>query len=271
MRKEYVGEVDQLVGFSYFSSKDQKLRRIYATDMFKGALISSKANGGLEDLIYPYSLNELENALEKSGRKQVLNPEILGVVHSGVNAKLSKVYRGFVGSMSFEEVPVHFVNIRNAHDFERVEMFCDCKKQSKRRYASEVRAVPLKRYWNLKENPFSESTCPHICAVDSNLRKTTGANIFGLSDGLNYIKPYLLSYIDFIKRFPKLPDYVPDFAYAYKSSMFGDAKKQINDIRRKNDLNELEMYSNPYLKTYIIDKMGVSEEVMKEIVGIVGY
>ena len=270
MRKKYLGEIDQLVGFSYPSPKDQKFRRIYATDIFNGSLISSKTDGSLEDLIHPHSLNELEDALEKSGRGQVLNSKILEVIPSGDSAKLSKVYRGLVGSMSFEEVPVHYVNIRNAHDFEKVEMSCDCKKQSRRRYASEVWATPLKRYWNLKENAFSESTCPHIGAVDSHLRKTMGVNIFGLN-GLDFIKPHLLSYIDFMKRFPKLPNYVPDFAYAYDSTMFDDTEKQVNDMRRKNGLDELGMYENQFLKTYIRNKMGISEETMREVVKIVGY
>jgi hypothetical protein len=269
MRRKFIGEVDQLVGFSCYSFRNQKFKRFHPTDIFKGAIISSNTDGTLEDSIYPYSLYELEGALKKSGRGQVLNSKVIEVMPCE-NIRFSKEYGGAVGSMSFEEVPIHSVNIRNAHDFEKVEFSCDCNKETKRRYPSGVWFPTILKEWNLKEKHYADTTCPHLCATDFYLRKN-GINPLGLKDRLEFIKPYLVSFIDVINQFPYLSDCSVDFLYNYYSSMFDDSKKQVNEMRKRNGLDELRMYSNPYLKRYIKNRINISEKTMKKAVEIMGY
>jgi hypothetical protein len=270
MKRKLLGEIDQLVGFSYYSFKNQKFRRLHPTDIIKGAIIAWNSDGTLEDLISPYSLDELENALEKSGRKQVLNSKVMEVMPCE-NIRFSKEYGGVVGSMSFKDVPIHSVEIRGAHDFEKFELTCDCSKHKKRRFPSGVWFPAILKDWNLEEKHYSETTCPHICAIDFSLRKIAGVKPLGLNDRLEFMKPYVLSFIDVVSRFPDLKDYTLDFAYTYYSSMFDNAKKQVNEMRRRNGLGEQRMYSNPYLRRYIRNRMGISERTMEKIIEIVGY
>jgi phosphopantetheine adenylyltransferase len=53
--------------------------------------------------------------------------------------------------------------------------------------------------------------------------------------------------------------------------MFDDSKKQVNEMRKRNGLDELRMYSNPYLKRYIKNRINISEKTMKKAVEIMGY
>ena len=270
MRRKFIGEVDQLIGFSCYSFRNQKFKRFHSTDIFKGAIISSNTGGDLEDLIKPYSFNELENALKKSGRGQVLNSKVIEIMPCE-NMRSSKEYGSVVGSMSFRDVPIHSVNIRGAHDLEKVEFYCDCNKETKRRFPSGVWFPTILKEWNLKEKHYADTTCPHLCATDFYLRKIAGVNPLGLNDRLEFIKPYLVSFIEVINQFPYLSDCSVDFLYNYYSSMFDDSKKQVNEMRKRNGLNELEMYSNPYLKEHIRNRINISERTMKKAVEIMGY
>jgi len=268
MKREFLGEIDQLVGFSYYSFKNRKFRRIHPTDVIKGAIIAASTANTLEDLIYPYSFDEVKDALKNSG-KEVLNSKVIKIF-SCEEIGFSREYGGVVGSMSFKDVPIHSVNIRFAHDFENFEINCDCGKYKKRRYPSGVWFPAILKEWRLKNKRYSETSCPHICALHFYLKETEGVNALGL-DGLDFMKPYVLSFIDVLKRFPEIKEYSLDYFYTYYSSMFDDIKKQVNRFRDRNGLRELRMYSNPYLKNYIRNRMGMSKRLEEKIVNIVGY
>ncbi len=272
MKRKFLGEIDQLVGFSLYSFENKKFKRFHATDIFKGVLISSNTDDTLEDLIYPYSLDELKNALEASGKENVLNSQVIEILPCE-DIRFSDEYGGVIGSMSHREVPFYSVTVRNVNEPERVEFFCKCDKRYKRRDVSKVWFPAILKEWNLNPNKkyYSDTTCPHISAFDFHLRKVAGVNSLGIKDNLEYIKPFLLSWIDVIKRFPDLPDYAIDFAYLYESSMFDDAKEYVNKVRRSHGLDDLRIYSNPYLKRYIINKMEISKEKMKKVVKTIGY
>ncbi|MFH1229291.1 MAG: hypothetical protein V1678_02605 [Candidatus Aenigmatarchaeota archaeon] len=265
MREEHLGEIDQLVGFSYYSFKDGKFRRIYPTDLINGSIISANSDGTLKNLIYPCPVEKLEDALKKSRRENILNSRI---VDMDPYSSKSIIYSGIVKSASFQEVPVHSVSIRNAHDFERVEMNCGCEKQTKRRLKLPVFEPRLKRYWGQKDDKVSESTCMHSGAIVNHLSKSMDSNVLGL-DLDPFMKPYVLSFIEAIDRFPKTPNYALDYAYTYESSLFDGAKRQIDDMRKENDLEPLGMYKNPYLKSIIEHTM--QNKSIRDIVGIVGY
>jgi hypothetical protein len=280
MRREWISNVYQVVGLAYFSfgTESQKFRIQYPTDYLKGALINSKSERNLGKLVSPsYSRDQLRRILSKSGRKKVLNARVLEVKP---NVK-SRVYSGKVRPMNPKRLEPHKVSIINAHDMESVEFTCDCDKQTEYRNKRSIWDQRLLDEWNLV-NPFhSFSTCPHICAVDSHIRNSTGSSALGLKDfdnpklgGLEFpdsLKPYVLSYIDVTKKFPRLPDYVIDFAFIRKSSMFDSSKKQVDKLREKYGLKEYTLYSDKALEKDIIDKMRVKEGVIKEVFDLLSY
>jgi len=280
MRKEWASNVYQLVGLAYFSSgtESQKFRIHYPTDYLKAALINSKSERNLGKLVSPsYSREQLRRVLSESGRKNILNARVLEVKPDSK----SSVYSGKVRPMNPKRLEPHKVSIINAHDMESVEFTCDCDKQTEYRNIRRIWDQNLLDEWDLTFKPHSFSTCPHVCAVDSHIRNKTGSSALGLKDfdnpklgGLEFpdsLKPYVLSYIDVTKKFPRLPDYVIDFAFTRKSSLFDSSKKQIDKLREKYGLKECTLYSDRTLDKEIIDKMEVSEEVMKEVFAMVDY
>ena len=278
MRKDSLPEVYQLVGFAYFSpaSESQKFRIHYPTDEIKGAIINAKSSRKLGKLVGPYyDTDQLRRILTKAERKSVLNSRVLEVKPS----EKSRVYVGSVKPMRSREDP-HTVNIINAHDFEKVEFTCDCDKQTRYRNIRSIWDRRILDEWGLETSHHSFNTCTHIGAVDANIRNNTGSSALGLkdfdnpSDGLEFpdsLKPYVLSYIEVTKKFPRLPDYVIDFAFTRRSLMFDSAKKQVDELREKYGLKEYTLYSDRALEKEIINKMGVNEGVMKEVFDMVNY
>jgi hypothetical protein len=279
MKKDSLPEVYQLVGFAYFSpgSESQKFRIHYPTDEIKGALINAKSSRKLGKLVEPYyNTNQLRRVLTKAERKSVLNSRVLDVKPN----EKSRVYIGSIKPMRSRADP-HTVNIINAHDLEKVEFTCDCDKQTRYRNIRSIWDRRLLDEWELPTSHHSFNTCTHIGAVDANIRNRTGSSALGLKDldnpkldGLEFpdsLKPYVISYLDVTKKFPNLPDYVIDFAFTRRSSMFDSAKKQVDRLRERYGLKEYTLYSDRALEKEIIDKVGVQEGIMKEVFDIVNY
>ena len=276
MHKRQLGEILQLVGFQYYGFEDKKFRTFYPTDIIKGALINAKTNSTLENLVFPLSVKDVKETLNNAHKGDILNSEVVRVEPCDKNIHYSKEFGGTVKSMSHYETAYHFPNVINAFNPEKVESGCTCEKRVKNRDLRSVWSPIILEEWNLEkgnEKFYNCPSCPHTCALDFRLRDIGNVKIFGIDDKLNFMRPYILSYLYSLKIAPDFPEYVLDDAFTHFSSMFDGMKKQINEMRSIRGLNKLTMYDDYRVKNYIVGEFTphFSSTKIDEVIKAVSY
>ena len=276
MRRDELSEIYQLSGFSYYTPISGNFITFYPTDLFMGSFIDANSKElGIEELIYPYSLKELQHALKISGRDRVLNSRILDIKPCEDDSSVSKEFVATVRSMSTRDVTRHTSVIRHYSDLLRVEFRCTCGKKFRNRDIRGVWSPIVLTEWEpvLKGNKhYLEAICPHTAGEGFRIRDDYGVKMLGFDDGLDYMKPYLLVYIDALTHAPKFRDYVFDIIFTYHSSLFQTIKKNVNEMRKSLGLGNLIMYDYDVVKAYMkyrLIKGGYKERKLNELINLV--
>ena len=276
MQRRQLGEILQLTGISYYSFEDKKFRTFYPTDIIKGALINAKTNSTLGDFVYPLSVEDTKKILDYAHRRHILNSEVVSVNPCDKDLHFSKEFGGTVRSMSHYETAWHFPWIRHAFDSERVESGCTCEKKVKNRDIRSVWSPIILEEWDIEktdEKIYNWPSCPHLESLNFRLRDIGNVKVFGIDDKLDFMKPYVLSYLHTLEIAPEFPDYVRDGALTYFSSMFDGMKKQIDEMRSIHGLDEIKMYDDTKVKNYIVGELtsGFSPTKIDEVIKAVSY
>lgn len=276
MRRDELSEIYQYSGFLYYSPPSGNFISLYPTDFFMGSIINDNSKeSGIEELIYPYSLKELEHALKISGRNRVLNSRIFEIKPCEGDPSKSQEFVATVGSMSRKEVTMHTSVIRHASDPLRVEFRCTCGKKFRNRDVRGVWSPFILTEWEpvLKGNKhYLEAICPHTAGEGFRIRDDYDVRMLGFDDGLDFIKPYLLTYIDALTLAPKFRDYAFDIVFTWYSSMFNVVKKRVNEMRKDMKLGNLIIYDLDWLKEYMkyrLVKGGYRERKLNEVINLV--
>jgi hypothetical protein len=273
MKKNELSTIFQFSGFLYYKPKSGNVIGLYPTDLFMGSIINRNSKDhGLDDLIYPYSVEELKKALKAYGRDRVLNAKILELNPSKEEALKCKEFNAVVSSMSDKE-KTHKSLIRNIFDPTRVEFRCSCGKKLGNRDTRGIWHPILKIEWPqiLDGKHYLEAVCPHISALKYGVLENYEVRVFGFDDGLSFMKPYLFAYIDILKTAPKFRDYTIDFVMTWYSSMFDKVKEQVNKMRNNIGLGSLDMYDMKSVRKYaeyMLVKGGYNRSKLNEVIEI---
>jgi len=275
MKRDELPEIYPLSGLLYYTPTENFIG-LYPSDFFKGYFIDANSKeSGLEELIYPYSLKKLEHILKISKRDHVLNSKIFEIMPCKKDSSISKEFVATVGSMSCRNVTMHTSVIRHYSDPLRVEFRCDCRKKTRNRDVMGIWSQFILTEWKpvLSENKhYLEATCPHTVGESLRIRDEYKVNMLGFDDGLGYIKPYLLVYLDVLALAPKFRDYVFDIAFTWYSSMFDVVKKRVNEMRKDMGLGNLILYDMDSVREYIkyrLLKGGYNEKKLNEVINLV--
>jgi hypothetical protein len=273
MKKNELSTMFQFSGFLYYKPKSGDVIGLYPTDLFMGSIINANSRiNGLENLIRPYSVEELKKALKTYGRDRVLNAKILELKPGKEEALKCEEFNAVVSSMSCKG-KTHKPLIRNIFDPTRVGFRCSCGKKLENRDTRGIWHPILKIEWPqiLDGKNYLEAVCPHVSALKFGIQENYEIRVFGFDDGLNFMKPYLLTYIDILKTAPKFRDYAIDFVMTWYSSMFDRVKEKVNKMRGDVGLSSLDMYDMQSVRRYagfMLIKGGYERSKLNEVIQI---
>jgi len=288
MKQCEIKELEQLTGLAYKCSFDERFTVFHPTEIFTGAIIANNnSQSRLERLINPFSTQELKNTLKKAGRLQILDSKgVLSLKPCDDKASFSREYDSVVESMSKGgETVRHSVGIINVRDPMRFNSSCTCGK-SKKRFIKSIWSPIVRNEWKIPLNGikyYQTEICPHVWATIFATEEKYFVRVLGESMGFDvhewgqhntWIKPYLLSYIEILKKAPKLPNLAIDYVFTYYSNMFDLSKAYLNQGRRQNGLNPIRMYDDPVVKYDILQKFigshprNTLEECIRTVFGV---
>lgn len=275
MKKEELSRMFQLSGFVYYAPGTRNFPILYPTDLIFGAIINENSKEhGVEDLIHPYSMDKLLSVLKSYGRDRVLNSKVFEVKPCVTKALVCDEFVATVGSMSVDG-KIHDPVIKHVSDPQSIEFRCSCRKKLRNRDVKGVWEPLILNEWKpvLSEGKhyYLEAICPHVSSLKFNASENFGVKVLGFNDGLDFMKPYVLAYIDILKCAPKFRNYAIDIVLTYHSSMFNKVKKNVNKMRESMGLGSLVMYDLRSVSAYIeyeLVKGGYERGKLNEVIEI---
>lgn len=286
MEKDLLAEVYQLDSLSYLSPVDNYFRVFRPTDILKGAIINDNSRpGGLNNLVYPYSVEEVKRTFENAGRLDVFNGKILEIKPCGETTHSSKEFVGIVTSMSCGgETTRQKIRIIHAGDPLRFNHACKCDKRFDSWDVRSFHHRAILDQWKIPEvHPkyYQISTCPHVCGGDFYIRDNFNVRVFDIRDGFDleeseggvrkiktFMKPYILAYKEALDIAPAFPDYIFDTILTHYSGFFNDIRKYIDSMRKRQGMDPLDLHG---IGTYLVESFvhdGYSEDKINELIWI---